>query len=247
MRWPPPSGPPTTRTSWASRPGCSPELIEAAVRSGRPERAAGAARAARGDQPRPAGRTGRSASRPAPRAAERGRGRRAPLPRGDRAARPHPRPGGARPRPPALRRVAAPRGPARRRPRAAADRPRMFTGWAWRGSPSAPAASCWPPARRCASAPSRRATSSPPRRRRSPGWPPTADEPGDRRPAVPQRPHRRVAPAQGVHEARHQLPPGAARGTARPTTTVPADIAAPPGYARRPRDRPVLSTGATDR
>ena len=36
-----------------------------------------------------------------------------------------------------------------------------------------------------------------------------ADEPGDRRPAVHQPAHRRVPPAQGVPEARHQLPQGA--------------------------------------
>ena len=38
-----------------------------------------------------------------------------------------------------------------------------------------------------------------------------ADEPGDRRAAVPQPAHRRVAPAQGVRQARHQLAQGAAR------------------------------------
>ena len=36
-------------------------------------------------------------------------------------------------------------------------------------------------------------------------------EPGDRRRAVPQPAHRRVAPAQGLHEARDLLAPGAAR------------------------------------
>ena len=40
-------------------------------------------------------------------------------------------------------------------------------------------------------------------------------EPGDRRAAVPQPAHRRVAPAQGVRQARHQLPQGAALGAAR--------------------------------
>ena len=39
-----------------------------------------------------------------------------------------------------------------------------------------------------------------------------ADEPGDRRPAVHQPAHRRVPPAQGLHQARHRLPQGAARG-----------------------------------
>ena len=40
-----------TRTGWGSRPGCWPELIEAAVRSGKPERAAGPLRAARRRSP----------------------------------------------------------------------------------------------------------------------------------------------------------------------------------------------------
>ena len=37
-----------------------------------------------------------------------------------------------------------------------------------------------------------------------------ADEPGDRRQPLHQPAHRRVPPAQGVHQARHQLPQGAA-------------------------------------
>ena len=48
----------------------------------------------------------------------------------------------------------------------------MFADMGSRRSPNAPAASCWPPARPSASAPSRRSTSSPRRRRRSPGWRP---------------------------------------------------------------------------
>ena len=54
------------------------------------------------------------------RAAERGRGSGAPVPRSDRPPRAHPAPAGSRARAPPLRGVAAPRGPARRRPRAAA-------------------------------------------------------------------------------------------------------------------------------
>ena len=51
------------------------------------------------------------------------------------------------------------------------------------------------------------------------------DQPGDRRPAVPQRPHRRMAPAQGVHQARYRLPPRAAPGPGRSTcpASPPAD------------------------
>ena len=86
-------------------------------------------------------------------AAERGRGRRAPVSGGDRAAGPHTAASRARPRSPALRRVAAPRGAAAStRARSCAPPTTMFTRSAWRRSPSAPAASCWRPARRCASA-----------------------------------------------------------------------------------------------
>ena len=89
---------------------------------------------------------------PLARAAERGRGRRAALPRGDRAARPHAAAPRARPRAPPLRRVAAPRA------RAASTRAQQLRSGArpvldrsaWRRSPSAPAASCSPPASRCA-------------------------------------------------------------------------------------------------
>jgi hypothetical protein len=45
-----------------------------------------------------------------------------------------------------------------------------------------------------------------------------ADQPGDRRPAVPVRPDGRMAPAQGVRQARHQLAPGPAPGSGRPRT-----------------------------
>ena len=47
-------------------------------------------------------------------------------------------------------------------------------------------------------------------------------EPGDRRPAVPQPAHRRVAPAQGVREARHHVPQGAALRVARRHATAVA-------------------------
>ena len=101
----------------------------------------------------------------------------------------------------------------------------MFTRrWAPRRSPSAPGASCWPPARRCASARSRRATSSPRRRRRSPGSPRdgrTNPEIGAR--AVHQPAHRRVAPAQGLHQARHPLAQGPPRALPDATrATAPA-------------------------
>ena len=44
-----------------------------------------------------------------------------------------------------------------------------------------------------------------------PAGPRRPDQPGDRRPAVPVRAHGRMAPAQDVHQARHQLPPRTAR------------------------------------
>ena len=46
-------------------------------------------------------------------------------------------------------------------------------------------------------------------------------QPGDRRPAVHQRPHGRMAPAQGLRQARHFLAPRAARGAARPKRPDP--------------------------
>ena len=66
-----------------------------------------------------------------------------------------------------------------------------------------------------------------------------ADEPGDRRAAVPQPADRRVAPAQGVREAGDQLPQGAARGVAgRPrdgrARLAPAREETPPGSTGSP-------------
>ena len=122
--WPPPSGPPRTRTGWASSTWVLSDLIEAAVRSGKPERAAGPLERLAEIAEANGTRLGARDPRAQPGAARRGRDRRAALPRGDRAARPHPRPRGAGPRAPALRRMAAAREPPRRRPRAAARRAR---------------------------------------------------------------------------------------------------------------------------
>ena len=174
---PRPSRRATTRPSCSSPTWALPELIEAGVRSGQTE-VARRARSSGWRRPRPPrgtdwalGHRGALAG-----AAERGRGRRGALPRGDRPARPHPAAPGARPRAPALRRVAAPRGPPRRRARAAAHRPRACSPRsAWRRSPSAPAASCSPRARRCASARAETRDDAHRRRRsRSPGSPATA-------------------------------------------------------------------------
>jgi tetratricopeptide (TPR) repeat protein len=99
------------------------ELIEAAARSGRPEPAADAP-AAFGGNARQRHRLGAGDRGPLARAAQRRRGRRAPVSRGDRAACPHPDPRGACPRPSPLRRMAAPRETASGRARAAAQGPR---------------------------------------------------------------------------------------------------------------------------
>ena len=61
-----------------------------------------------------------------------------------------------------------------------------------------------------------------------PAGPGRADQPGDRRPAVPVRAHGRVAPAQGVHQARHQLPPGTRRRAGQPRATRSVTVTWPP-------------------
>ena len=179
------------------------ELVEAAARSGAHEEAAAALR--RLEERTERSRHGLGARRPGPvaRAAERRRGRRLAVPRGDRTARAHPHRRPSRPRPPGVRRVAAPREPARRRPRAAAHRPRdVQPDRAPRRSPSAPAASSWPPARPRASAHvETRDVLTAAGGADRPARPRRADQPRDRRPAVHQPAHRRVPPAQGVPEA----------------------------------------------
>ena len=100
-----------------------------------------------------------------------------------------------------------------------------------RRSPSVPVASCWRPARRCASARSRRATCSPRRSRRSPASRlrgSTNAEIGAQLFISPA--NRRVPPAQGVHEARDQLPPRAPECNAGPLRR--RDVAS------KPRERP---------
>ena len=58
-----------------------------------------------------------------------------------------------------------------------------------------------------------------------PAGPGRPDQPGDRRPAVPVRAHGRMAPAQGIHQARHRLPPRAARRAGAARAGRPADLA----------------------
>ena len=127
---------------------------------------------------------------------------------------------GARPLAAALRGVAAPRGPARRRARAAAGRARGVPGDGRGGLRRARAARAAGHRREGPQAPRRHA-----RRADAAGGAHRAagarraDEPGDRRRALPQPAHRRVAPEEGVHQARHQLAPRAARRAARRSRT----------------------------
>ena len=153
----PPGGSSSAITFGATR--VVPELAEAASRTGdaallRP-RSSGCRERTRVTRHR----VGAGDRGPRPRPAQRGRRRRGLYREAIDAARPHPPPRRARPRPSALRRMAAPRAPPRRRARAAAHRHEMFARWASRRSPSAPGASCSPPARPSANAPSRPATS----------------------------------------------------------------------------------------
>ena len=81
---------------------------------------------------------------------------------------------GTGPRASALWRMAPPRKSSHRRPRAASRRlPDADRDGHWMASRNAPAASCWPPGKPCASARPRPLPTSPPRRPRSPSWPGT--------------------------------------------------------------------------
>ena len=193
------------------------DLIEAAVRSGKPERAAGPLERLTEIAEANGTDWALGVPRPLAGAARRGRGRRAALPRGDRAARPHPHP--RRAGPDACWSTAS--GCAAR---TAASTP---------ASSSAPRTRCSPrSAWRSFAERARRellATGETVRKRTvetlddlTPQELQIAQraadgqhEPGDRRPAVPQPAHRRVAPAQGVRQARHQLAQGAPLRAAR--------------------------------
>ena len=83
---------------------------------------------------------------------------------------------------------------------------------ALRPSPSVPAASCSPPARRSASARSTpRHRAHPAGGAHRPAGPGRTHQPRDRRGTVHQRPHRGMAPPQGVHQTGHHLPQGPPR------------------------------------
>ena len=145
-----------------------PELAEAASRTA--DRALLESRpgVALGANPRDQLRVGERNRSACARAAERGRGRREPVPRVDRAPLRHPCATRARPDSPSLRGVAAPRtSPPRRPRRICAPRLRRSPAWAPRRSRAAPNASCWRPASMPANGPWTRSTNSRRRRRRS--------------------------------------------------------------------------------
>ena len=167
------------------------ELIEAAVRSGLPERAAGALQRLSEAARRRRHRLGARGRGPLTGAAERRRARRAAVPRGDRPSRPHPDPRRAGPRAPALRGVAAPPRPARRCARAAPGSPRDADRDGGRGVRRARPPRAGGHRRDRAPTHDRiQPTSSPRRRRRSPGSP------------VPGIPTRRSAPSCSSARAR---------------------------------------------
>ena len=129
---------------------------------------------------------------------------------------PHPHPRGARPHDARVRRVAAAREPPRRRaraaPRRARDAHRDRHGGLRRARPARAAGD-----RGDGAQADRRDA-----RRADPAGGPDraaggrrAHEPRDRRSALPQPAHGRVAPAQGVHQARDQLAQAAPHGAAR--------------------------------
>ena len=212
----PPSGPASTTisgssagrwSSWSRRPSAAASRSVAAAALERLERAHAGRRHRLGARHRGA----------LARAAQRRRGRRAPLPRGDRAARPHPHRASSSPAPTC----------------STASGCAASTGASTRASSCAPPTTCSAAIGAEAFAERARrellATGETVRKRtaetRDELTPQEAqiarlaarraDEPGDRRPAVHQPAHRRVPPAQGVHQARHQLPQGAPR-RARP-------------------------------
>ena len=200
------------------------DLVEAAVHSGAPERAARAAAllteiAVANDTEWALGLDARSRA-----LLDQGEAAERSLPRGDRTARPHPHPRGARPLAARLRRVAAARGSPRRCPRAApcgARDPRRGRYGRLRRARAARAAGDRGDGTQAQRRDDRRPDASG-RPDRAVGRD-RAHESGDRRPALPQPAHRGVAPAQGVRQARGSPPAG---------SSAPR---CPTGAASRPR------------
>ena len=182
------------------------ELVEAGARSGAHDEAAAALRRL---EERTRGRHRLGARRPGPvtRAAERRRGCRRPLPRGDRATRAHSRSPSISP----ARTWCTASGCVARTgasTRASTFEPRTTCSATSgpRRSPSAPAASSRPPGETA-----RRRTDDDARRPHTPGGadrpagPGRPLQPRDRRATVHQPPNGAVPPAQGLREARDHL------------------------------------------
>ena len=199
------------------------ELTEAAARSNQPERAAAAADQLTGiAEASGTGWARGAAARSRAPAGLRTRRRRG-VPRGDRAAGPDPDGGARGPGPADLRRMAAPGEPPDRRAPPAAARVRRA------GRDGRPGLRRTRPAR----APGHRGEGAQAARGPGHGADPAGggdrpagargtDQLRDRRAAVHRGPHRGVAPAQGVRQARHQLPP---RGRPGPATRQAARAA----------------------
>jgi tetratricopeptide (TPR) repeat protein len=212
------------------------ELVEAAVRSGQPARAFGAlqqlsemTRASGTDwalgteaRSRALLSEGQTAENSYREAIER--------------LRPYPHAPGPRPRPPPVRRMAAPREPAPRRPHPAADRLRHAVHHGSRGIRRTGPARTAGHRRHSAQAAGRDgqrahragAAHRPARRRRP-------HQRGDRRPALPQHPDRRMAPGQGVHQAPGRLTARAAAGPGQRRAGRPTGLATGGPDPNRPR------------
>ena len=230
----------------ADRGGGAEQPAGAGRRRGRP-----AGRDRRGERDRLGPRGGGPVPGPAGLRTRRRRG----VPRGDRAAGPDPDGGARGPGPADLRRMAAPGEPPDRRPPPAAARVRRA------GRDGRPDLRRTRPAR----APGHRGEGAQAARGPGHGADPAGggdrpagargtDQLRDRRAAVHRGPHRGMAPAQGVRQARHQLPPRGRRGPA--TTQQAAQTAGrrPDGAPVGPwtprsgtRDGPGAPTGASGR
>ena len=150
------------------------------------------------------------------RAALHGRHRRRPAPRGDRTAGPHPRARRTRPaRSSSTANGCGGKAAGSTPARSCGPRTRRWRRWASRRSPTARGGSsghrrdgAQADGRGVAGADRAGGADRRARRRR-------AHERRDRRDALPQPAHGRVAPPEGLHEARHQQPPPAAAAAAR--------------------------------
>ena len=145
--------------------------------------------------------------------------------------------GPTRPAPTSVRGVAPPREPALRRADQLRTAYEMFVAMGADGIRRAGSSGAAGHGRERPQAAGRdTAPSSPPGGAHRPAGPRRTHQPRDRRGAVPQRPHRRMAPAQGVHQAGDHLPTRVAgcpagpcpESSEPPTGSSPVDL-------RRPR------------